>query len=199
MKKTTIFILTVLLSFNSFSQANIAAARAMGPGATVTITGVVTNGDELGPIRYIEDATAGIALYDPTVMAGIVRGEEVTATGVLVDYNGLLEMQPVNTVTINSAGNNVNPQIISPIQIGEDTEGELIQINNVIFNNGGASFTVGVHDFNSNGETGKVYIKAGHPLENAMIPMGLITLIGISSQYTFANPANDGYHILPRD
>ena len=75
----------------------------------------------------------------------------------------------------------------------------LSQINNVIFNNGGASFTVGVHDFNSNGEPGKVYIKAGHPLENSMIPMGVVTLIGISSQYTFASPANDGYQILPRD
>ena len=32
-----------------------------------------------------------------------------------------------------------------------------------------------------------------------MIPMGVVTLIGISSQYTFAVPANDGYQILPRD
>ena len=32
-----------------------------------------------------------------------------------------------------------------------------------------------------------------------MIPMGLVTLIGISSQYTFSTPANDGYQILPRD
>ena len=29
--------------------------------------------------------------------------------------------------------------------------------------------------------------------------MGLVTLIGISSQYTFSTPANDGYQILPRD
>ena len=39
----------------------------------------------------------------------------------------------------------------------------------------------------------------GSPLENSMIPMGLVTLIGISSQYTFSMPANDGYQILPRD
>ncbi len=199
MKKTIIFILSALLSFNGFSQANIAAARVMGPGSTVTITGVVTNGDELGPIRYIEDATAGIALYDPNVTDSILRGQEVTVTGELVDYNGLMEMTPVNFITTNSIGNSVIPQIITPVQVGEDTEGELIQIDNVLFNNGGSLFTVGVHDFNSNGETGKVYIKAGHPLENSMIPMGVITLIGISSQYTFANPANDGYQILPRD
>ena len=95
MKKTTIFILSTLLSYTAFSQANIGAARAMGVGSTVTITGIVTNGDELGPIRYIEDATAGMALYDPAVLGAVVRGEEVTVTGVLVNYNGLMEMQPI--------------------------------------------------------------------------------------------------------
>ena len=199
MKKTTIFILSTLFSYTAFSQANIAAARAMGVGSTVTITGIVTNGDELGPIRYIEDATAGMALYDPAVLGAVVRGEEVTVTGVLVNYNGLMEMQPVNSVTTNSAGNSVVPQVITPLQVGESTEGELIQIENVLFNNGGSLFTVGTHDFVSNSETGKIYVKTGHPLVNAMIPMGLVTLTGISSQYTFSTPANDGYQILPRD
>ena len=58
---------------------------------------------------------------------------------------------------------------------------------------------MGTHDFTANGETGKVYIRAGNPLENSLIPMGPVTLIGISSQYTFLVPANDGYQILPRD
>ena len=63
-----------------FAQTDIATARAQGIGATVTITGVVTNGDELGPIRYIEDATAGMAIYDPGAMGAVVRGDEVTVT-----------------------------------------------------------------------------------------------------------------------
>ena len=151
----------------------------------MTVTGVVTNGEELGPIRYIEDVTAGLALYDPGVLDSVVRGQEITVTGVLVDYNGLLEMQPVSSLVTNSGSNIVTPQIITPNQIGEDTEAELVQIDNVIFNNGGSLFTVGTHDFSSNGESGKIYIRAGSPLENSMIPMGLVTLIGISSQYTF--------------
>ena len=198
MRKITIIIITIMLSIVSYSQ-DIATARLQGAGATVTVTGVITNGNELGPIRYIEDATAGLAIYEPTVMDSTIRGQEITVTGVLVDYNGLLEMQPVNSLSINSSGNTVSPQVVTPLQIGEATEGELIQIDNVIFNNGGALFTVGTHDFNSNGETGKIYIKAGSPLENSMIPMGVVTLIGISSQYTFSVPANDGYQILPRD
>ena len=189
----------MLSSVIGFAQTDIANARMMGLGATVTITGVVTNGDELGPIRYIEDGTAGMALYDPATLGGVVRGEEITVTGVLVDYNGLMEMQPVNLDAINSVGNLITPQILTPLQIGESTEGELVQIDNVIFNNGGSFFSVGTHDFQSNGETGTIYIRTGSPLENSMIPMGMVTLIGISSQYSFSPMANDGYQILPRD
>jgi len=198
MKKTTTFILVTLLSIGSFSQ-DIATARLQGIGATVTITGVVSNGDELGPIRYIEDATAGMALYDPAVLGSVVRGDEITVTGVLVDYNGLLEMNPVTSNTTNSTGNSLMPQVVTPLQIGESTESELVQINNVIFNNGGSFFTTGTHDFTANSETGKVYIRAGSPLENSLIPIGPVTIIGISSQYTFLVPANDGYQILLRD
>ncbi len=198
MRKTTTLIIATLMSVVSFAQ-DIATARSQGVGATVTITGIVTNGDELGPIRYIEDSTAGLALYDPTALSGVVRGEEVTVSGILVDYNGLMEMTPVNSNITNSTGNSIIPQLITPIQVGENTESELVQINNVIFNSGGSLFIVGTHDFTANGETGKVYIRAGNPLENSLIPMGPVTLIGISSQYTFSVPANDGYQILPRD
>ena len=132
MRKTTTLIIATLMSVVSFAQ-DIATARSQGVGATVTITGIVTNGDELGPIRYIEDATAGLALYDPTPLIGVVRGDEVTVTGVLVDYNGLLEMTPVTINATNSAGNSVTPQVITPLQIGESTESELIQINNSIY------------------------------------------------------------------
>ena len=129
----------------------------------------------------------------------MLRGQEVTVTGVLVDYNGLLELTPVNSITINSNSNNISPQIVTPNQIGEATESELIQIDNVIFNAGGGAFTSGTHEFISNGQVGRVYIRSGSPLENTLIPTGPITLIGVSSQYTFSSSANDGYQVLPRD
>ena len=191
----------ILLSFNSISQ-DIFTARSQTLGSSVTITGIVTNGDELGPIRYVEDGTAGIAIYDLStnnLLNGAQRGDSITITGTLVDYNGLLEMNPTSSAIIHSTSNSITPQIVTPIQIGENTESELIQIDNVIFNNGGGLFTVGTHDFQSNGETGKIYIRTGHPLANSLIPMSPVTLVGLSSQYTFSVPANDGYQILPRD
>ena len=207
MKKTTTLIISTILSIVGFAQTDIAAARAQGIGASVTITGVVTNGSELGVIRYIEDNTGGLALYS-TSLSGLQRGDEVTVSGTLVDYNGLLEMTPVSSNTTNSTGNILTPQVVTPIQIGEATESQLLQFNNVIFNNGGSVFTDGIHDFTSNGETGKIYLKTGHSLVGNLIPMGAVTLIGISSQHTYnfgcphtsgICPASDGYQILPRD
>ena len=202
MKKITILIIISLIFQTGYSQ-NILTARQQGIGANVTVTGIVTNGDELGPIRYIEDGTAGLALYDLTtnlLLSGCVRGDSITVSGTLVDYNGLLELNPTSAAFIHS-NNNVlpTPQNLTPNQIGEATESELVQIDNVIFNSGGSLFTVGTHDFTANTESGKIYIRNGHPLENSLIPSGPVTLIGISSQYTFFVPANDGYQILPRD
>ena len=195
-----IFLIILNIAFSSvIAQVDIATARNQGIGANVTITGIVTNGDELGVIRYIQDNTAGMALYDAS-LSSFQRGDEVTVSGTLVDYNGLLEMNPVNSNSINSSGNTVSPQIVTPNQIGESTESELVQIDNVIFNNGGAVFTANTtFDFTSNNQTGRIYIKTGHTLVGRLIPMGPVTLIGISSQHTYSVPPVGDYQILPRD
>ena len=198
--KKIIFLIILNIAFSSvIAQVDIATARNQGIGANVTITGIVTNGDELGVIRYIQDNTAGMALYDAS-LSSFQRGDEVTVSGTLVDYNGLLEMNPVNSNSINSSGNTVSPQIVTPNQIGESTESELVQIDNVIFNNGGAVFTANTtFDFTSNNQTGRIYIKTGHTLVGRLIPMGPVTLIGISSQHTYSVPPVGDYQILPRD
>ena len=118
MKKRILLMSAILLSILGFAQTDIATARALGIGANVTITGIITNGDELGIIRYIEDNTGGMALYS-TSLSSLQRGDEVTVSGPLKDYNGLLEMDPVNSNTTNTTGNTLSPQIVTPIQIGE--------------------------------------------------------------------------------
>ena len=200
--KIQITIMIIALAFYSNAQ-DIATARSQGIGASVTVTAIVTNGDELGPIRYIEDATAGLAIYDLSgnnYLANVVRGDSITVTGTLVDYNGLMEMNPTSNAIIHSVGNVLpTAQIVTPLQIGESTESELVQIDNAIFVNGGSNFAVSTYDFTSNGQQGRIYIRTGHPLVGQLIPVGPVTLIGICSQYTFSVPANDGYQILPRD
>lgn len=200
MKKITTILLGLTCSITTINaQTNIADARTFALDSIVTVTGIVTNGAELGSIRYIEDGTAGIACYPG---AGSVpfspnRGDSITVTGTLKDYNGLLEIDPITAFTINSTGNTLpTPQLLTPNQIGEMTEAELIQIDNVVFDAGGSNFASGTYSFTSNTENGVIYVSAGSPLAGDLIPLGEITLIGISSQYTFNT---GGYQILPRD
>jgi phosphatidylserine/phosphatidylglycerophosphate/cardiolipin synthase-like enzyme len=172
----------------------ISAARAMPLNSTVTVKGIVTNGSELGVIRYIEDGTAGIGVYSST-MTSVSRGDSVTVTGTLMDFNNLLEISPVSSFTVNSTGNTLpNPQVLTPSQLGENNEGELVQINNVVFANAGNSFAGNTtYNFTASSQSGSIFVRNGSPLVGQLIPSGQVTLIGILSQYQ----AN--YQVLPRD
>ena len=111
-KKITLLLSTLIIIFNSYSQ-DISTARSQGIGASVTVTGIVTNGDELGPIRYIEDGTAGVAIYDLSTnnyLNGAMRGDSITISGDLVDYNGLLEINPTSTAIIHGSNYSITPQ-----------------------------------------------------------------------------------------
>lgn len=203
MKKLFFAITWIATTSLSFAQSDIAAARAMGTGATVTITGIVTSGSELGVIRYVQDLSAGIACYPGSGSTSFTpeRGDSIIVSGTLKDYNGLLEIDPISSVTTISTGNPLpSPEIITPLQMDENTEGELVQIDNVVFAAGCSNFLGNTaYGFTSNSETGTIYVKTGSPLEGGLIPIGSISLTGIMSQFTFSSPATDGYQLLPRD
>jgi len=64
MKKIALITLLALAGRITLSaQQDIASARAMGSGTTVSVSGIVTCGDELGTIRFMQDHTGGIAIY----------------------------------------------------------------------------------------------------------------------------------------
>ena len=95
MKKIKILLLFVILFKTNYAQ-DIFTARSQGVGANVTISGIVTNGDELGPIRYIEDSSAGLALYDMTTnnyISSCLRGDSITVSGTLVDLQRSIRIE----------------------------------------------------------------------------------------------------------
>jgi hypothetical protein len=117
----------------------IATVRTASIGSTVTVRGIVTNGSELGSIRYVQDGTAGIALYGSN-LSSLQRGDSVVATGPLTSYNNLLEVTPVNSFT--DLGPQTLPafQTITVPQMNETTEGELVRFDNCTFALGGGTF-----------------------------------------------------------
>ena len=192
----------VAFVLGSFGQTPIAEVRDLPIGTSVTVQGIVLNGSEFGGVRYVQDATAGIALFPGTgSVSGFspARGSFVTVTGVLKNYFGLLEMDPITAYTLNSVGNALpTPQIITPVLLDESREGELVRLNGCQFVNSG-TFSSGTHGFTSNGQSSVIYLRSGHPLVGSTIPSGPVNLTGVVSQYSTATPASGGYQLLPRD
>jgi len=199
-QKLLIFMMLFASSYGFAQTISISAARTLGAGATVTVKGIVLNGDEIGTIRYIQDSTAGLAIYS-TTLANVVRGDSILVTGTLVDYNQLLEMNPVSSFTVLSSGNTLPiPEIIIPDSLNENHESELVRINGAVFttNPGGTFSSNSSYSFTSNGQSSSIYVRSNHPLIGTIIPMGMVDLVGITSQYSYSGPTT-GFQLLCRD
>jgi len=182
------FYFILALAVSSIANAvimPISAVRQAAIGSTVTFRGLVTNGAELGNnIRYLQDATGGIAAYSSSV-SSYGPGDSLEITGTTVDYQTLLEINPIISVTLLNSGNALPaPQIITPIQMDEPLEGQLVQLNNVIFSDGGTSIGGGTtYPFSINGESSIIYVRAASPLIGEILPTGPCNITGIVSEY----------------
>lgn len=197
MKKILLIIATVFLAIPTlFAQTDIADARTFAQGSAVTVTGIVMNGSSLGVIRYIQDGTAGIPVYDPAVSITWNQGDEVTLTGEMTAFGGVIQIGTTSSATVNSVGNTLYaPQIGTPNNFWPTYESELVEIQDVVFDNEGRPFTVGIHEFTqaSSGQAGYIYLRSDHPLLCTPIPYGTVNLSGISAAY------NSDAQLLPRD
>lgn len=197
--KIILFGLGLLLSVVSFSQT-ISAARSAAIGSTVTVTGIVLNGSELGPIRYIQDATGGIAAYSASMLTSILRGDSVTITGVTKQYNNLLEIDPVTSAVKHTSGNTLPaPATLSATTLfTEAYEAQLVRLTNVTFSATG-TFT-GNTNYNviANGVPAVIRVGTSTNLVGTPVPSSIVTLTGIMSQFSSSSPST-GYQMLLRD
>jgi len=186
MKKILISILSVLIfSALSAQVIVISEARSKNMEIEVTVTGIITNGPELGTIRYIQDNTAGIGIYSYNFSQDAETGDSVTVTGTLKDYHNLLELDPVASWIVHSSGHRLpEPFLVTIAELNETNEGMLVKIENVLFNNAGNTFSGGTYTFSSVGQNCQIYIRVNDsPLVGELIPSQPVTLIGINSQY----------------
>lgn len=191
--KTIFTFLLAILVWQAFAQQDIVDARN-AVGEEVTVSGIVTNGAELGTIRYFQDNTAGLAAYS-TELNNVNRGDSITITGTVKDYNNLLELDPVASFTVHSSGNTLPaPAAITITQIGESYEGQLVEIKNVSIVNASGTFAGNQnYEFTDGANTGEFRVNTNSPIVGQVIPTGKINLIGICSQFYST------YQLLPRD
>ena len=107
----------------------------------------------------------------------------------------------LTALTVNATNQTLpTPELITPAQLGESLEGELVTVENVVFDLAGTPISGNsTYNFTSNGEQGTIYVRAGSVLVGVNLPASAVTLVGIASQYDPAAPFDAGYQILPRD
>ncbi len=195
---TLIFLANLFLPTSSFSQVfTIAGARQQALNSTVTVRGIVTNGAELGTIRYLQDGTAGIAAFGGNADLNALKpGDSVEITGVLKSYLNLLEFSPVTKITLISSQNPLPAaKKLTIANITEDFESQLIEVNCVNFEEAGMLFDVGNHLIRDT-EGGTINARiatAASPLLNTNIPEESVKLTAILSQF------QSQYQLLVRD
>ncbi len=195
MKK--ILLLSLLgFTFGSHAQTNINDARTnYAVGQTVTIKGVSANGNnQLGNIRYIQDASGGMPCYGVPNSFGnsIALGDSVTMTGVLYDFNGLLEISPTNTFTVHGPVGAPVPLVIPITSANEPLEARLLQIQNVTISGSGNFAGNTNYTLTQGGNTLQMRVITGSNLVGTAIPTGPVSVTGLLSQY------NTDYQLLPR-
>ena len=194
MKKIVLLFSLFTCSFGTMAQTDILDSRSYGIGQTVTVSGVVTNGSELGSISYMQDGTAGIAGYGGPI-TGASRYDSVTVTGPLVDFNGLLEISTVTNIVNHGPAVNTQVPIQIPITSANETlESQLVELQNVTFvqtgNFAAGNSTVQVTDGTN---TLDVRINGTTNIDGTAIPTGPVTITGLVGQFS------TNYQIVPRD
>lgn len=186
MKKIFFTISFLAITVLTFAQNDIADARTYAQGQTLTVTGIVINNDDLGPIRYLQDGTAGIPVYAPGTSDTWNEGDEVTVTGEMGEFNGLIQITNPTASNVNSTGNALpTPTVVttSSTQLSSH-ESELVTINSVTFSNPGGIFTNGTLTITAGGGTSQIYLRSGHPIVGTTIPLTPVNLTGVSSQFS---------------
>ena len=197
MKNLSLSITFLLAIVAGVKAQNIIPAKNAGQGATITISGTVINGAELGGIRYIQDATGGIAAFPGTGSVGFspVRGDSVRITGDINPFQGLIEVSPVTAYTRLAQNRTLpTPTVVTPSQLSASNDAQLVRINNVVFSTPGVAIVGGnSYNFTSGGQSGSIFVRAGNPLVGTTLPLAPATLTGINSTHLTT------FQILPRD
>lgn len=219
MKRFSILIAIIL--FNSlFAQITItpisqlrfnnANGVPVDSGNIFTVTGIVTVANEFNSPSYIQDNTAGIAIFargSGLFSASVKIGDSVIVTGKLTHFRGLTQFDPVLSFQIIDSNKTVEPLILTINDIKtqdwngyEAYEGMLVRINNVTVSATGT--WTGNTNYTITDSTGSMQLRIvnGTNLVGQTIPTGKFDVIGALGAFKTSPPYDaTSYQILPRN
>jgi len=175
-----------------------------------TVSGIVTVSDEFGSsgIGFIQDESAGIAIYGSEIISQIATGDSITIKSKIGSFRGLSQLVYESGETEVILHKNTvlpNPEVLTISNIlnqdwnnVELYEGKLVQFNNVRFIESGYfsgnvnyQITDGVNNLT-------IRIDGDTDLSGIQIPSSNCSIVGVVSQYDSSSPYSTGYQILPR-
>ena len=190
----------------------IGEGRSAGVGETVTVAGTVTRA--AGDFVYIQDETGGLTIrqtsgdfFDQVADGTIEPGTTVEVTGVLSEFNGLLQINgdDLTSFTVTGEGDIPDPQTVTLAEIaanGEDFEGELVTVNGVTLTTMDTEFmartTYDITDASDG--SGAVTLRVPNAddgtADGSGIPASTLNITGIVGQFDSDDPRDEGYQIL---
>ncbi len=218
MKKLLILIL-LLTSLDLFSQnipiSNVRQNDSQGVSnlinQTITITGIITAGNEFGSSgpAYIQDSTAGVAIYGSGFASFMQIGDSVQLTAPVTNYNGLTELDfRADGTSFTKLGHSqvITPRIVTLDEIAnqdwngfEKYEALLVKVEGVTINESGQF--EGNKNYQISDSTGTLEMRIDNSVSSIIgtsIPQSEFNLIGVVGQFDTQAPYNSGYQILPR-
>lgn len=183
----------------------IADARALPFGSIVTVAGHVNTANEFGGPIYIQDNTAGIAVFYEPIHTAVQRGDSVVVTGPIGEFNPI--SGPQGTFLRQITGSDiqftvypegfrlVEPRLATLSQINAGCcESQLVRIENINFNTTG-SFPANTRNYTITQGTSQAEIRIDtrSNFAGAAIPQGPTNVLGVIDRF------NAIYQIKPRD
>lgn len=175
-------------------------------GRWAVTKGVVTVANEFGGPSYLQDGTAGMAVFDSSVSNHIEHGDEIVLLGKVAPFSDLFELAPATMLEKVSEGNPVDTLTMTVAQVlaqgaAEPDEGKLIRIKNITAVKTLAdlpatswSTTGSGTNYRITDPTGTMEIRVSSRinLANTPTPTGAFDVVGALGQFL------TNYQILPR-
>ncbi len=194
-------------------KMNDAQGIQIRTGDLVTISGIVTVANQFGGPSYIQDNSAGIAIFGSSFSTAVTIGDEVVVSGIVNPFNGLSELtNPILRSTVSS-GNAVSPILVTCSQLFndgaggvEEFEAKLVRLNIVTVGDTSRN-PISTWAVSGSGTNYRLFDATGHVdirvdadvnFANTPAPQGSFDIIGVVSQFKPTLPFIGGYQLMPR-
>jgi phosphatidylserine/phosphatidylglycerophosphate/cardiolipin synthase-like enzyme len=167
------------------AQQPLSEVRLLPLGSVVTTSGTLTSEDDLGDARYMQDATAGIALFG-NALNNINEGDSVLVTGVLSTYRGQLQLSPILSIQVLSTDLSVEALSVSDFTLIalDGFDARKVSLSCAGIQTCESAFESGWYQlYDDQGHLTRLWIAENHPIEGDQIPQPPFQIDGIWTHF----------------